>query len=141
MDKARKAVAAMKKSGQRTVKARLTKRGQSHLRQFVKQAQNMVDNIEVGTKTFPDKEVRAAARRLFGSIEDELEAIKTIAEATGDGELVEIIDEMISDSGNLGGMDDEPTGPDHESDDVEVEGLEVDLGGDIDETRMDETLI
>lgn len=143
-DKARKAAAAMKKSGSKTVKARLSKRGQNHLRQFVKQAQNLVDNIEVGTKTFPDKDVRSAARRLFGSIEDELETLKTIAEAEGDNELVEIIDDMIEDAEGTSGVDDEPheIGPDHEEleeDGVEVEGLEVDLGGgpsDLDETRM-----
>lgn len=142
-DKTRKAAAAMKKSSGRVVKARLTKRGQHTMRQFVKQAQNLVDHVEVGKKTFPDNDVRSAARRLFGSIEDELETLKTIAEAEGDDELVEIIDDMIEDAEGTPGVDDEEheIGPDHEEEpeeEVEIEGLEVDLGdaSDLDETRM-----
>lgn len=142
MNKERNAVKAMKKSGSKMVKARLNKRGLNTVRQFTKQAQNMVDHVEVGSRTFPDKNVRQAARNILDSIENNLEALKVIAESTGDDEIVEIVEDMIDVAEGGSSVDDQPSdkGPHHEENgdepEVEVEGLEVDLGGDIDETSM-----
>jgi hypothetical protein len=139
-DKTAEAAKNMQKGAARKVKARLTKRGQNTMRQFCKQAQNMVDEIEIGKKSFPDGGVRSAMRDLVGSLETNLEAVKVVAEAVGDSDIVEIIDEAIEDLSGVGSGDD--MGSSEENDDVDVSGLSesedespVDIGS-IDETPM-----
>lgn len=92
-DKAKEAAQMMQKGAARVVKARLSKRGQARIKQFCKQAQGLVDDVEVGKRSFPDSGVRTAMRQLIGSLEENLEAVAQIAEAVGDDTLVEIIED------------------------------------------------
>lgn len=92
-DKSKEASKNMSRSANRTIKARLSKKKHKTIGNFTKYAQRMVDDIEVGSQSFPDKSVRTAMRNLLGSIEDNLEAVRDIADATGEDDLVEMIDE------------------------------------------------
>ena len=139
-DKQNQASKAMKKSGARKVLARLSRRANNTIKQFTKQAQNMVDNVEVGSRSFPDKSTRQAVRNLLDSIENNLESLLVIAQAEGDDETVEIVEEMICPAEGHEDVDDVESdlGPDHqEGGEVDVDGLEVDLGdAPLDETAM-----
>ena len=137
-DKSVEAAKAMQKGAARKVKARLTRRAQNTMKQFCKQAQNMIDDIEPGKKSFPDGGLRKAVRNLMGSLEDNLEAVKQIAEAAGEDELVEIIQDAadaLAPADRDEGMEGEP----EEHGDIDVMGLEeeapVDIGA-IDETSI-----
>lgn len=139
-DKTKEAVADMQRGNARKVKARLTKKGQHTLRQFTKQAQNLVDEIEIGKRSFPDHGTRSAMRQLVGSLEDHLEAVKEVAEAAGEDQIVDIIEEAADAfSGVDHGEEEDQESEDH---DVEVSGLaereddeQVDIG-EIDETAI-----
>ena len=141
-DKAVEAVKAMQKGAARKVKARLTRRAKNTMKQFCKQAQNMIEDIEPGKKSFPDGNLRKAIRDLMGSLEDNLEAVKQIAEAAGEDQLVEIIEEAadaLAPADPNEGMEHEPE--DH-GEDVDIMGLSegedeasVDIGS-IDETPI-----
>jgi hypothetical protein len=130
-DKAKEAAQAMQKGAARKVKARLTKRGQNTMKQFCKQAQNMIDEIEPGKKSFPDGNLRKAIRDLMGSLEDNLEAVKQIAEAAGESELVEIIQDAadaLAPADPDEGMESEP---EEHGDEIDIMGLEEDAPVDI----------
>lgn len=139
-DKSKEAAQAMSKGAARKVKARLTRRAQHRLQQFCKQAQGLVDEVEIGKRSFPDGGVRSAMRHLLGSLEDHLEAIKEVAQDAGEHGIVEIIEEAADalapvdpDEGN------EPQPEDH-GDDVEVSGLsESEEESPVDISSIDET--
>lgn len=143
-DQSKNAAKTMQKGAARIVKARLSKRAQNTIKQFCKQAQNMVDDVEPGKKSFPDGSVRSAMRALIGSLEDNLEAVRAIAEATGEDDLVEIIQDAadaLSPADADEGM--EEGHEEHHEPDVDVSGLSegpegagsVDIGA-IDERPM-----
>jgi F0F1-type ATP synthase membrane subunit b/b' len=137
--KVAKAAAIMKRGQKRVIKARLTKRGQNTMKQFVKQAQRLTDDIEVGKRSFPDNTVRKAIASIMSSLEDNLEALKVIAEDAGDQETVEIIEDMIGSSEGHSEVDSDPSehGEFHEEEpEAKLEVEVVDLGEGIDETAM-----
>ena len=149
MDKAKELMAKMSgKSSGRVIKARLTKKGQGRLKQFAKQAQGMVDDIEVGKKSFPDATVRKAMRNLISSIEDNLEAVMEVAEAAGESEIVDVIEDAVEDLSALNDIEhssdtddlvDDVEDEEDEEDEVEIE---IDMDDDFDDSEevvFDET--
>lgn len=135
-DQAKNISASMSKTKGKVVKARLTKRGKNRFKQFSKQAQGLIDEVEVSKKSFPDGEMRSAMRTLMATLEETIEAVATIAEASGEDDIVEVLEDVASELSHFDVDETSEDEPEHEdSDEVEID-IEDDSESILDETAM-----
>jgi hypothetical protein len=92
----------------RYVRARLTKRAASAIKGMAKAAQRMMDNVEIGSKQFPEKEDRGTMLDLMKSIDSCLDKLRGMVDAISPEdkeklhEVVETLEEVSGDRGGLG---------------------------------------
>ncbi len=119
-----------KKTARKAIKAKLSQKGLGRMKGFAKQAEGLLSDVPISSKTFPDPGSHTAMVKVAGVIIDTLQALKELVSDEVSPQTVQLLDEASEALDmELGEAEDMDLGmdmeePDEEGDEYTLDELE-----------------